>query len=71
MKEAPVRYGLEVQYFCVADPSGWDPLYGKSPVHFAGHVHKKAMVRALKDAGVLLTSPENLNEAEIQEDVCI
>jgi len=24
VKEAAVRIGLEVQYFCVADPSSWD-----------------------------------------------
>jgi hypothetical protein len=46
--EAIVRIGLEVQYFCSADPAGWDPIYGKSPVHFAGHVHSAALRRALK-----------------------
>ena len=46
--EAAVRLGLEVQYFCAADPSAWDPIYGKSPVHFAGQVHQTALVRALE-----------------------
>ena len=46
--EAAVRIGLEVQYVCVADPAGWDPIYGKSPVHFAGKVHQKAFLKALR-----------------------
>jgi len=46
--KAAIRIGLEVQYFCTADPSGWDPIYGKSPVHFAGNVHSKALKRALQ-----------------------
>ncbi len=46
--EAAVRIGLEVQYLCVADPANWDPLYGKSPVHFAGTVHQKAFLKALR-----------------------
>jgi len=47
VEEAAVRLGLETQYFCVADPSGWDPLFGKSPVHFAGRVHHAALEKAL------------------------
>ncbi len=46
-EEATVRIGLEVQYFCVADPSDWDPISGKSAVHFAGEVHKAALARTL------------------------
>lgn len=45
---AVTRIGLETQYFCSADPSNWDPLWGKSPVHFAGNVHAAALKRALK-----------------------
>jgi thymidylate synthase len=45
--EAMVRIGLETQYFCTANPAGWDPLYGKSPVHFAGDVHAAALKKAL------------------------
>lgn len=48
VEEAPVRIGLEVQFFCVADPSAWDPIYDKSPVHLAGEFHKAALKRALK-----------------------
>ena len=41
------RMGLEVQFFCSADPAGWDPLFGRSPVHFAGKVHQTALASAL------------------------
>jgi len=44
--EAIVRIGLEVQYHCAADPAGWDPIHGKSPVHFAGDIHSAALKRA-------------------------
>lgn len=71
VEEAAVRYGLEVQYFCVADPSGWDPLYGKSPVHFAGHVHKKAMLRALKAVGVTPSVHENPDEVPLVGQNCV
>jgi thymidylate synthase len=47
-EEAAVRMGLEVQFFCSADPAGWDPIYGKSPVHFAGNVHAKALEKAMR-----------------------
>ncbi len=47
-EEASSRVGLEVQFFCRADPSAWDPMYGKSPVHFAAEVHKAAFVKALR-----------------------
>ena len=45
--DALIRIGLETQFFCSANPAGWDPLYGKSPVHFAGEVHKAALSRAV------------------------
>ena len=48
VEEAAVRIGLEVQFFCSADPAGWDPIHGKSPVHFAGNVHAKALEKAIK-----------------------
>jgi thymidylate synthase len=47
--EAMVRIGLETQYCCAADPAGWDPIYGKSPVHFAGHIHQSALKKALTE----------------------
>ena len=46
--EAIIRIGLDVQYYCVADPAGWDPIYGKSPVHLAGKFHTAALKKALK-----------------------
>lgn len=54
--EALARAGLEAQLFCKARPSAWDPLWGKSPVHFAGHVHAQALGRALVAAGVPVAS---------------
>lgn len=48
--EASIRMGLEPQFFCTANPAGWDPINGKSPVHFAGNIHSKALARAIKNA---------------------
>ncbi len=39
----------EVQFLCMADPSSFDPVSGKSPVHFAGHLHHHALVKALNN----------------------
>ena len=50
VKEAAKRMGLEVQFFCTADPAGWDPISGKSPVHIAGELHEAALKKALKKA---------------------
>ncbi len=47
VEEAIIRIGLETQFFCTANPAGWDPIYGKSPVHFAGDVHKAALQKAI------------------------
>ena len=48
--EAPVRFGLETQYCCSADPAGWDPMYQHSPVHFAAEVHRAALARAISES---------------------
>lgn len=48
--EAHIRMGLETQFFCKANPAGWDVMYGKSPVHFAGELHSAALVKAIKQA---------------------
>lgn len=45
-----VRLPRQVQYFCSADPSGFDPVSGKSPVHYAGHVHRAALKKAIESA---------------------
>ncbi len=51
VEDAARVIGLEVQFFCSANPAGWDPIHGKSPVHFAGRVHSKAMLDALERLG--------------------
>lgn len=51
VEAAMTRIGLETQFYCVADPSAWDPISGKSPVHIAAELHKAALVTALKKAG--------------------
>jgi thymidylate synthase len=51
LAEAPVRMGLDTQIFCTADPSNWDPIWGKSPVHLAADLHRAALVSALKRLG--------------------
>jgi thymidylate synthase len=45
--EAPIKMGLKSEMHCVADPSGWDPISGKSPVHIAGELHFAALKTAL------------------------
>jgi len=45
------RLPRQVQYFCSADPSGFDPVSGKSPVHYAGYVHIAALQKAIEKAG--------------------
>jgi hypothetical protein len=42
--------GLEAQFFCTADPAGWDPLWGGSPVHFDGHLHAAGLREVLARA---------------------
>lgn len=51
VEEVLTRLPRQVQYFCSADPSGFDPVSGKSPVHFAGYVHIAALKKALEEAG--------------------
>ncbi|SHO46623.1 protein of unknown function [Desulfopila aestuarii DSM 18488] len=48
--DAARKMGIESQFFCSANPAGWDPIYGKSPVHFAGKVHAKAIADAIIEA---------------------
>ena len=47
-EDAVRKIGLETQFYCYADPSGWDPIYGKSPVHFAGKIHSKGLQKAIE-----------------------
>lgn len=48
--DAARKIGLETQFYCFADPAGWDPIHGKSPVHFAGKVHSRALAKAVEKA---------------------
>ncbi len=48
VEKALTRFGLEVQFFCSANPAGWDPMYGKSPVHVAADIHSAALKTCLK-----------------------
>jgi len=48
ISDAPIQMGLETQFFCTADPSGWDPINEKSPVHLAAELHKAAVIAGLK-----------------------
>ncbi len=47
VEEAIPTIAREVQYICVADPSNFDPISGKSPLHYAGDVHTAAFNKAL------------------------
>lgn len=50
VEELLTRLPRQVQYLCSADPSGFDPVSGKSPVHFAGYVHIAALKKAIEKA---------------------
>lgn len=41
---------LQVQQNCYADPSSFDPISGKSPVHYAAYVHLAALKKAVEEA---------------------
>ncbi len=45
--DAVRKIGLETQFYCYADPAGWDPINGKSPVHFAGKMHARQLEKAI------------------------
>jgi len=49
LDEAVSTLAREVQYICYADPSAFDPISGKSPLHYAGDVHAAALKKALAD----------------------
>ncbi|NTV13923.1 MAG: hypothetical protein HGA96_08355 [Desulfobulbaceae bacterium] len=63
LPEALITYPREVQYLCVADPAAFDPISGKSSVHYAGHVHAAALKKAAKQVlavGEITPSPSPL-----------
>ncbi len=45
---APTEISRRIQYICLTDPSDFDPVTGKSALHFAGEVHKRALEMAIK-----------------------
>jgi thymidylate synthase len=49
-EEALVKLPLQVQQNCFANPSAFDPISGKSPVHYAGYVHLAALKKAIETA---------------------
>ncbi len=49
LDEAITTLAREVQYICYADPSAFDPISGKSPLHYAGDVHAAAFKKALSE----------------------
>lgn len=48
VEEALEAMGREAQFCCTADPSAFDPITGKSQVHFAGDAHWVALKKALQ-----------------------
>ncbi|NPA94268.1 MAG: hypothetical protein GXO58_02430 [Thermodesulfobacteria bacterium] len=50
IEEAPTVISRQVQYLCLSDPSDFDPVSGKSALHFAGEVHKSALKKAIDQA---------------------
>jgi thymidylate synthase len=48
VSDAVRKIGLDTQFYCSANPAGWDPIYGKSPVHFAGKIHSKGLQDAIE-----------------------
>jgi len=58
---AAARMGLEVQFFCTADPSGWDPICGKSPVHLAAEIHGAALRKAMGPSNPSLSRPGHID----------
>ncbi len=50
VEEALSLLPREVQYLCTANPGRFDPVTGKSPVHYAGYVHRAALKKAIAEA---------------------
>jgi len=49
IEEAESLLPREIQYRCSANPGRFDPVSGKSPVHYAGYVHRAALKKAIED----------------------
>ncbi|MCP3898476.1 MAG: hypothetical protein GY707_01935 [Desulfobacteraceae bacterium] len=50
---------LQVQQNCYANPAGFDPISGKSPLHYAGYVHIAALKKAIEE---VKKGGNNINE---------
>ncbi len=50
VEEAMSLLPREIQYLCTANPGRFDPITGKSPVHYAGYVHRAALKKAVDGA---------------------
>ena len=46
--EAMSTLPREIQYLCTANPGRFDPITGKSPVHYAGYAHRAALKKAVE-----------------------
>ncbi len=49
IEEAMSKLPLQVQQNCIANPAAFDPISGKSPLHYAGHVHIAALKKAIEE----------------------
>ena len=58
VEESLVKLPLQVQQNCFANPSAFDPISGKSPVHYAGYVHLAALKKAIETASCLKREKE-------------
>lgn len=54
VEDAVRKIGLDTQFYCSANPAGWDPMYGKSAVHFAGRIHSAELQKAIDQVLALL-----------------
>lgn len=68
LEEALTTYPREVQYLCVADPAAFDPISGKSSVHYAGHVHAAALKKAGKSEPVK-NEPQNIQQQNVEPQI--
>ncbi len=50
LDDALHKLPLKVQQNCYANPAAFDPISGKSSVHYAGYVHIAALKKAIEIA---------------------
>jgi hypothetical protein len=61
INDAMNKLPLRVQQNCYANPAAFDPISGKSPVHYAGYVHIAALKKAIEVAANLQKMGEQGN----------